>query len=210
LIAIASGTGQSPISADARRLANPSLSQQRFAIANQLDRANEEIRVIIDAKDIDLRRLPWQEWSLFEEYYPHAEIALSAPRSSDNKRSPLSSNVRILVIVGRSDGINTKDDLEVIQRLGSVKPLPISRDTRSAFVAPYQGELVPPEDCPKQRNELNIKAIQNDEYPLVRRLFVIVKQDGQADEKAGEAYVELLRTDEGQKLIKEAGFIPIR
>jgi phosphate transport system substrate-binding protein len=88
--------------------------------------------------------------------------------------------------------------------------LPISRDTRSAFVAPYQGELVPPEDCPKQRNELNIKAIQNDEYPLVRRLFVIVKQDGQADEKAGEAYVELLRTDEGQKLIKEAGFIPIR
>lgn len=91
-----------------------------IAIANQLGQAGDEIRVILDAKDINLRRLPWQEWTLFEEYYPQAEVALSAPRSSDNKRFgslPGSANVRILVAVGRSNAISTKDDLEVIQRL---------------------------------------------------------------------------------------------
>jgi ABC-type phosphate transport system substrate-binding protein len=91
-----------------------------IAIADQLNQAGDEIRVILDAKDIDLRRLPWQEWSLFEEHYPQAEVALSAPRSPDKKRTsplPTSSKIRILVAVGRSDGINTKDDLEVIQRL---------------------------------------------------------------------------------------------
>jgi hypothetical protein len=54
-----------------------------IAIADQLNQAGDEIRVILDAKEIDLRRLPWQEWSLFEEHYPHAEVALIAPRSSE-------------------------------------------------------------------------------------------------------------------------------
>ena len=83
-------------------------------LANQLNQASDEIRVILDAKDIDLRRLPWQEWSLFEEHYPQAEIALSAPRGYENHSInllPNSSKVRILVVVGRSDGINTKDDV---------------------------------------------------------------------------------------------------
>ncbi|MBG1266799.1 CHAT domain-containing protein [Nostoc sp. WHI] len=91
-----------------------------IAIAQQLHQLNEEIRVIIDAKDIDLRRLPWQEWNLFEEHYPNAEIALSAPKNSNqkiNKLVPKSTKTRILVAVGKSDGINTKDDLKVIQDL---------------------------------------------------------------------------------------------
>ncbi|MBW4677026.1 MAG: substrate-binding domain-containing protein [Desmonostoc geniculatum HA4340-LM1] len=91
-----------------------------IAIAQQLHQSNEEIRVIIDAKDIDFRRLPWQEWNLFEEHYPNAEIALNAPKNK-NKQSdklvPQSQHIRILVAVGRSDGINTKDDLKLIQDL---------------------------------------------------------------------------------------------
>ncbi|WP_392534446.1 substrate-binding domain-containing protein [Nostoc sp. C117] len=91
-----------------------------IAIAEQLHQSNDEIRVIIDAKDINLRRLPWQAWNLFEEHYPNAEVALSAPKSSNtkiNKLVPKSTKVRILVAVGRSDGINTKNDLKVIQDL---------------------------------------------------------------------------------------------
>jgi ABC-type phosphate transport system substrate-binding protein len=91
-----------------------------IAIAQQLHQSGDEIRLILDAKDIDLRRLPWQEWSLFEEHYPHAEIALIAPKSPENNRLDSlksSSKIRILVAVGRSNGINTKDDLEVIQKL---------------------------------------------------------------------------------------------
>jgi ABC-type phosphate transport system substrate-binding protein len=91
-----------------------------IAIAQQLHSSNEEIRVIIDAKDIDLRRLPWQEWNLFEEHYPNAEVALSAPKGFNqkiNKLVPKSTKIRILVAVGRSDGIKTEDDLKVIQNL---------------------------------------------------------------------------------------------
>ncbi len=91
-----------------------------IAIAQQLHQKNEEIRIIIDAKDVNLRRLPWQEWNLFEEHYPQVEIALSAAKSTYKKTDylfPKSSKTRILVAVGRSDGINTKDDLEVIQEL---------------------------------------------------------------------------------------------
>ncbi len=92
----------------------------------------------------------------------------------------------------------------------SVKPLPISRYTERKFIPPYQGSLVPPEKCPAQRNQLNFKAIRNGDYPLSRRLFVVIKQNEPVDEQAGEAYAHLLLTDEGQKLIQEAGFIPIR
>ncbi|MBD2438799.1 substrate-binding domain-containing protein [Nostoc sp. FACHB-110] len=91
-----------------------------IAIAQQLHSSNTEIRVIIDAKDIDLRRLPWQEWNLFEEHYPQTEIALSAPKNLNkqiNQLVPQSTNIRILVTVGRSDGINTKEDLKLIQEL---------------------------------------------------------------------------------------------
>ncbi|MBV6624728.1 MAG: substrate-binding domain-containing protein [Rivularia sp. (in: Bacteria)] len=91
-----------------------------IAIAQQLHHRNEEIRVIIDAKDVKLRRLPWQEWNLFEEHYPQVEIALSAAKNTFKQTKyalPQSSKIRVLVAVGRSDGINTQEDLEVIKEL---------------------------------------------------------------------------------------------
>ncbi len=91
-----------------------------------------------------------------------------------------------------------------------VKPLPISRYSQTVFTAPYQGELVTADRCSQQHNKLNFKAFQKGEYPLTRRLFVAIAQNGQADEKVGETYTNLLFTDEGQKLIKKAGFIPMR
>ncbi|NEQ38903.1 MAG: CHAT domain-containing protein [Okeania sp. SIO3I5] len=99
---------------------------------------------------------------------------------------------------------------EVIPQCG-VKPLAISYESGSDFVAPYKGEFVPPENCSEQlRNEPNLEVFENGTYPITRRLFVIVKKDGSFDEKAGEAYGKLLLTDEGQKLIEKAGYSPIR
>ncbi|MFM7354496.1 MAG: phosphate ABC transporter substrate-binding protein, partial [Microcystis aeruginosa] len=62
----------------------------------------------------------------------------------------------------------------------------------------------------QKRNQLNELAFQKGEYPITRRLFVIIKQNGQLDEQAGEAYANLLLTDQGQELIKKAGFVPLR
>ncbi|MDY6936144.1 MAG: PstS family phosphate ABC transporter substrate-binding protein [Cyanobacteriota bacterium] len=91
----------------------------------------------------------------------------------------------------------------------SIKPLAVGRSP-DRLVAPYQEPFVPPQDCPDRRNQLNAAAFQSGDYPITRRLFVIVKQNGQIDERAGEAYAQLLLTSQGQELITEAGFVSIR
>ena len=96
---------------------------------------------------------------------------------------------------------------EVIRQCG-VKPLPIGR-VANKLIPPYKEPSVPLSQCPQKRNQLNLKAFKNDEYPMTRRLFVVVKQNGQIDEQAGLAYAKLLLTQEGQELISKAGFVRI-
>ncbi len=91
----------------------------------------------------------------------------------------------------------------------TVKPLSLGR-TPDKLVPPYKEPFVPLSQCPQQRNELNVSAFQSGEYPITRRLFVIVKQDGQTDQQAGEAYANLLLTNQGQELIAKTGFVRIR
>ncbi|MEI2577764.1 PstS family phosphate ABC transporter substrate-binding protein [Scytonema sp. PRP1] len=91
-----------------------------------------------------------------------------------------------------------------------VKSLPIGRQL-TQLVPPYKGSFVPPSQCSEQqRNQLNKEAFKSGQYPITRHLFVIVKQNGQDEERAGKAYANLLRTDQGQELIEKAGFVRIR
>lgn len=85
--------------------------------------SSDETQLVLDFRNApDLKRLPWQEWSLFEEHYPNQEAAL---RISDvnifNPQpphfSPRRSKVRILVVIGESTGINTQADLDRITKL---------------------------------------------------------------------------------------------
>jgi phosphate transport system substrate-binding protein len=55
-------------------------------------------------------------------------------------------------------------------------------------------------------NHVNIAAFRDGTYPLTRRLFVVIRQDGTLDEQAGIAYARLLLSETGQKIIEEAGF----
>jgi len=97
---------------------------------------------------------------------------------------------------------------QVVGQCG-VKALPLGRKPEQ-LIPPYALPLVPLEKCPQQRNQLNTTAFQSGEYPMTRRLFVIVKQNGQSDQQAGEAYADLLLTPQGQDLITKAGFVRIR
>jgi phosphate transport system substrate-binding protein len=90
-----------------------------------------------------------------------------------------------------------------------VKPLPIGRNSNQ-LIPPYKLPYVTPDKCPQQRNQVNTEAIQSGKYPLTRRMVVVVKQDGQIDQQAGEAYANLLLTSQGQELIEKAGLVPIR
>lgn len=91
----------------------------------------------------------------------------------------------------------------------SVKPIPIGRKPNT-WTAPYQLPYIPPDNCPQQRNTLNFEAFKNGEYPITRRLFVIIKANNQVDQAAGKAYAQLMLTDQGQSLIEKAGYVPIR
>jgi phosphate transport system substrate-binding protein len=90
----------------------------------------------------------------------------------------------------------------------SVKPLSIGLEQQ--FVPPYVEPLVPMEQCPIERNQINVAAIQDGTYPFNRRLYVVVRADGSMDTAAGKAYAGMVLSQAGQQLIQEAGFVPIR
>jgi phosphate transport system substrate-binding protein len=91
----------------------------------------------------------------------------------------------------------------------TVKPVPVGRQPEQ-FVAPYSGSYIRESQCPQQRNTLNIEAFRSGDYPLTRSLYVIVKQNGQIEEQAGNAYANLLLTNQGQELMSQSGFVRLR
>ena len=53
-------------------------------------------------------------------------------------------------------------------------------------------------------------ALQDGSYPLMQRVFVIIREDGTLEELGGIAYANLLLTQKGQSLIDQAGYLPMR
>ncbi len=45
---------------------------------------------------------------------------------------------------------------------------------------------------------------------MSRRLFIVYRSDGAIDEAAGEAYVNMLLSKEGQQIVEKAGLVPLR
>ncbi len=78
---------------------------------------DEAIRVLIRTENQQLQKLPWHLWDLFERY-PKAEVALSGTKFERIKKSHtpnLKSKVRILAILGHSEGINTEADRQLLE-----------------------------------------------------------------------------------------------
>ncbi len=77
---------------------------------------NESIRVIIETEDPLLQKLPWHLWQFFE-HYPKAEMALSAQDYERSHALPVRTvgPMRILVVLGHSEGINTQLDRLMIE-----------------------------------------------------------------------------------------------
>ncbi|MBE9008503.1 substrate-binding domain-containing protein [Fortiea sp. LEGE XX443] len=89
-----------------------------------------------------------------------------------------------------------------------VKLLPLGL-TSEQLVSLYREPVVQSNQCPRQRNQLNTEVIQNGSYPLTSKLFVIIKQNQGQEQKVGEAYAKLLLTEQGQRAIALAGFVPV-
>jgi len=75
---------------------------------------SDEIQVIIQSDDIDVRRLPWHLWD-FLKPYRKAEIALSSPFYDRPLKTPVPRNrIRILSILGDDRGIDIDKDKQLL------------------------------------------------------------------------------------------------
>lgn len=78
---------------------------------------SDEVRVVLQAEDYRLRRLPWHLWDFFERY-PKAELALSTPVYERAETPAFSrTRIRILAILGNSEGIDVQADRALLERL---------------------------------------------------------------------------------------------
>ncbi len=91
---------------------------------------SDEIRVIIETEDNQLRKLPWLLWNFFNDY-PRAEVGLGLLNISPVVRHQTpAGRVRILVILGNSAGINVEEDQRLIESLPYVETVPLVEPER--------------------------------------------------------------------------------
>ncbi|MEA5526645.1 nSTAND1 domain-containing NTPase [Nodularia spumigena] len=90
-------------------------------LRSQLNPA-EEIRVIIETNDDNLRRLPLHSWDFLKDY-PKAELALSRPeyqRRESLQPTFTRIQVRILAILGNSQGIDLQTETTFLKSLDNI------------------------------------------------------------------------------------------
>ncbi len=89
---------------------------------------SDEVRVLIRTAQEQLEKLPWHLWDLVDRDYLESEVALSVPESeqlaplqtsiySNKLSNKLSNKIKILAILGNSDGIDIDQDRQLLQKL---------------------------------------------------------------------------------------------
>ncbi|MCL6754104.1 CHASE2 domain-containing protein [Nostoc sp. CCCryo 231-06] len=127
---------------------------------------DDTVRVLIKTSDTWLRRLPWHLWDFFEDY-SQAEVALSASEYeylAKSKTITIGGKVKILAILGNSEGILIEKDRELLQMLP---------DAETTF-------LVEPQRC--QLNE----QIWGQDWDI---LFFAGHSESLEDGKSGKIYI---------------------
>ncbi|KAB8331526.1 CHASE2 domain-containing protein [Scytonema tolypothrichoides VB-61278] len=96
-------------------------SQEFRCINNTLReelKRNEAIRVLIRTDNRELQRIPWHLWDFFDRY-SLAEFALTTTASQTPPKPTRKPRVRVLAILGNSDGINVQIDRQLLENLPS-------------------------------------------------------------------------------------------
>ena len=91
----------------------------------------------------------------------------------------------------------------------NTKPLAIGK-TAANLVKPDREPLQSAAACNRgQRNQIDPKVVRSRDYPLIREIYVIINTNDRDRQQAGEAYINLLKTKQGQNLLEKAGFVSI-
>ncbi len=199
-----------PVAIDGIALAvNPKLNISGLTIAQIKDIYMGKITNWKDLGGNDLAIIPYsrrlEDGGTIEFFY---ENVLEKQNFGSNVQFIPTTTQALREVAKNAGGIYYASAPEVVPQC-SVKSLPIGRKPGD-FIPPYQEPGVSLAECPQKVNKLNFDAFQNNTYPITRSLFVIVKQNGQIDQQAGEKYADLLMTNQGQDLISKAGFVRIK
>lgn len=89
---------------------------------------SDEIQVIIQSENIDVRRLPWHLWD-FLKPYRKAEIALSSPFYDRTLKTSVTRNqIRILSILGDDKGIDIDKDRQSLAKIDAETTFLVKRN----------------------------------------------------------------------------------
>ena len=81
---------------------------------------SDEVRMVIRTPCLQLKKLPWHLWDLIDRDYQQAEVTLSVLDSEQVpvlQTSTKSNKVRILAILGDSEGIDVQPDRQLLEKL---------------------------------------------------------------------------------------------
>jgi phosphate transport system substrate-binding protein len=84
------------------------------------------------------------------------------------------------------------------QKQQLIKVFSLAEENSTNYIAPFN-----------TTDEPNLELFKNGNYPLTRRLFLVIRQDGTPDQLAGKAYAEMLLSNQGQEIVEESGFVPL-
>ncbi|AFZ61378.1 CHASE2 domain-containing protein [Anabaena cylindrica FACHB-243] len=113
-------------------LNSPSFSKIEKKLCANLS-PDEDVWIVVETDNQQVQKLPWHLWDFFTEYR-HAEIAFSTKDSQQTKLPDSSINkVRILSILGNSQGINIDADRKKLSKI---------RDTKIEFLAEPKREEI--------------------------------------------------------------------
>jgi uncharacterized protein YjbI with pentapeptide repeats len=93
----------------------------------------QSIQIILQTADLSIRRLPFQLWSFFEQF-PQAEIAIASSTYQLATITPPSTTaLKILAVLGNSDGIDLEPDCCILKELSNVQVEFLVEPTRQAL-----------------------------------------------------------------------------
>lgn len=85
----------------------------------------------------------------------------------------------------------------LIQNQQGIKPFSLAAENSANYVAPLL------------QKQPNLDLFKNGTYPLTRRLFLVIRQDGTPEDLAGKAYAQMLLSQQGQSIVEDSGFVPL-
>ncbi len=90
----------------------------------------DTIRLIVQTQDLALQQMPWAAWTLCDRY-SKAEIAFSAPAFEQVAKHPPRRNVvRVLAVLGHSQGIDVDTDQRLLNHLPDAELEVLEQPTR--------------------------------------------------------------------------------